>query len=70
VSTTPTNHTHEPAEAIVAFFHTCRHCGVEIEPVMCCKCDGTGHAMAMLHSSRECRQCGGSGVGRWMEVKP
>jgi len=52
-----TLHEHEPAEKVVAFCHTCKHCGVLIEVEHCEHCRGDG-----------CLACNDSGVGRWVEA--
>lgn len=54
---------HEPAEKVVPFWYDCKHCGKQIEPVVCPPCDGTG-------ARGQCRFCNGAGVIEWREVKP
>ena len=68
MSDTDTNHAHEPAEAIAAFYHTCKHCGVLIESESCHACDGVG-SFASLLGRFECKGCNGSGIKQWVEVK-
>lgn len=62
------HHRCEPAEMVVAFCRTCRHCAQEIEPVHCLKCDGTGDMMAEHGSPAKCRPCNGTGVSQWFPV--
>lgn len=65
---THTNHAHEPAEAVAAFCHTCKHCGVLIEATHCPACDGVGSFGSLL-GRFECKDCNGTGVKRWVEVQ-
>lgn len=67
---THTNHEHEPAEAVAALCHTCKHCGVLIEGESCEECDGYAGHFSMRHAWQDCSTCKGSGVKRWVEVKP
>lgn len=59
-------HEHEPADHIVAFWHQCMHCGCQIEPQWCPRCDGTGNQSENF----DCKWCKGTGVERWVEGKP
>ncbi len=61
---------HEPANQVVPFWHDCKHCGKEIEPVYCKDCDGIGAMHGCLHVEANCTKCKGTGVRRWKEVKP
>lgn len=60
--------THEPKDLIAAFTHTCKHCGKDIEPQHCAKCDGTGSIRDRDGGLYECRRCGGTGVKRLEEA--
>ena len=58
-------HKCEPASLITPFWHTCKECGFEIEPVDCPKCKGTGAAHFPYD---ECKACKGTGVKKWNKV--
>lgn len=62
---THTNHKHEPESMVVAFYRTCKHCGVVIEPEYCKECNGTGYDRFGWAST--C--CKGTGVKRWVKDK-
>lgn len=53
---------HEPSERLVAFWHTCKHCGVDIRDKDCMACDGIGLAGT---SDQRCPVCKGTGIDRW-----
>lgn len=61
---THTNHAHEPAED----GRTCKHCGALIEATHCPACDGVGNFASLL-GRFECKDCKGTGIKRWAEVK-
>jgi RecJ-like exonuclease len=60
---------HEP-EAISAFWTSCKHCGCELDHIPCKTCDGAGAVNGVLHSTQDCNRCKGTGVKKWVEVKP
>ncbi len=62
------DHQCHPSEPIAVFWHTCRTCLKEIEPVFCQACDGTGHEYGSTHTMRPCVQCSGTGVIEWRPV--
>lgn len=43
----------------------CIHCGEPIESDDCDACDGSGMAPRRIGSHLACRDCGGTGVGKW-----
>ena len=69
VSDTHTNHAHEPAEAVAAFWFTCKHCGRPIVSEHCPECDGMAGHFSTHHGWMDCPSCNGSGIKRWVEVK-
>ena len=56
---------HTPRDAIAAFYHVCRHCGLPIAPELCEGCDGTGLASSSGRNPGACPACDGTGVERW-----
>ena len=64
------DHKCEPAKQVVPFWHDCKHCGKQIEPVFCQDCDGSGAMHGCLHVEANCTKCGGSGVRCWKEAQP
>ena len=63
-----TLHEHEPESMVVAFYRTCKHCGVIVEPEYCATCDGHAGNYAMK-SWQRCAACKGTGIKRWVEEK-
>lgn len=63
-------HKCEPVAGVTPFWYDCKHCGKQIEPVLCKACDGSGALHGCLHVEANCTKCNGSGVRRWEEVKP
>ncbi len=57
---------HEPDHARPArFADVCKHCKVEIEPVDCPVCEGTG---CQEDPVDDCPKCKGTGAKRWRKV--
>lgn len=56
-------HAHEPAQWV-----TCKHCGKPIQSEQCNSCDGFGRFQSLL-GPFECKDCNGTGIKRWVEVK-